>query len=258
MPAMPTLVPAELSEWMDDQQGELHEAVGSGDNRRVLMFTSKLSEAAKRIARCQIRHDRSLRTGSAVRVVRGVCWRSIPPPRHPKFSRCRSRPRDISLAGIRLPDSDAESDDEPLTPGPSRQGLRRSDSPDESRNVAPKGRLRRARGCGSVDPKTSQVASPVTANRFAVLRAAEEDHVQAVSVCRDPGHVPGHGRVAVPASASQNSQPVSKRLRLTSRGSAVMFSPGDNVVDALEFDLTREDSSGEGERDETFRAPILP
>ena len=37
----------------------------------------------------------------------------------------------------------------------------------------------------------------VTANKFAVLRAVEEDHVQAVSVGRDPAHVPGYGRVAV-------------------------------------------------------------
>ena len=50
-------------------------------------------------------------------------------------------------------------------------------------------------------------------------------------------------------SATQNPQPVSKRLRLTSRGSAV-DSPSATVVDALEFDLTREDSSVEGERDD--------
>ena len=45
-------------------------------------------------------------------------------------------------------------------------------------------------------------------------------------------------------SATQNPQPVSKRLRLTSRGSAV-DSPPATVVDALEFDLTVE-----GERDD--------
>ena len=37
-----------------------------------------------------------------------------------------------------------------------------------------------------------------------------------------------------------NAQPVSKRLQLTSGGSAV-DTPPDTVVDALEFDLTRED-----------------
>ena len=50
-------------------------------------------------------------------------------------------------------------------------------------------------------------------------------------------------------SATQNPLPVSKRLRLTSRGSAV-DSPPATVVDALEFDLTREDSSVEGKRDD--------
>ena len=41
-----------------------------------------------------------------------------------------------------------------------------------------------------------------------------------------------------------NAQPVSKRLRLTSGGSAV-GTPRDSVVNALEFDLTREDSSSD-------------
>ena len=50
-------------------------------------------------------------------------------------------------------------------------------------------------------------------------------------------------------SASQNPQAVSKTLRLTSQGSAVDITPA-TAVDALEFDLTREDSSVEGERDD--------
>ena len=76
-----------------------------------------------------------------------------------------------------------------------------------------------------------------TANRFAVLRGPEEESAQAVS----PGYVvPSCRRAAV----AENAQPVSKRLRLTSGGSAVDTSP-DTVVDALEFDLTREDSSGD-------------
>ena len=63
--------------------------------------------------------------------------------------------------------------------------------------------------------------------------------------------------------ASQNPQPVSKRLRLTSRGS--VDTPLTSVVDALGFDLTREDSSVAGERDDmglsapptTLANPIL-
>ena len=42
----------------------------------------------------------------------------------------------ISLAEIFLPDSDSDSDDEPLVIGPCRPGLRTS-SPDESRSVVP-------------------------------------------------------------------------------------------------------------------------
>ena len=57
-------------------------------------------------------------------------------------------------------------------------------------------------------------------------------------------------------SATQNPQPVPKRFRLTSRGSAV-DSPPATVVDALEFDLTREDSSVEGERDDMGMS-VLP
>ena len=47
VPPMPTLVPAELSEWMVDRQANLQEAMNAGDNVRVLTVTSKLSEAAK-------------------------------------------------------------------------------------------------------------------------------------------------------------------------------------------------------------------
>ena len=63
---------------------------------------------------------------------------------------------DISLAGICLPDSDSESD-EPLVSGPSRPGLRRSGSPDESRNVRhAKGRPWQSRRNGSLDPQKAQ------------------------------------------------------------------------------------------------------
>ena len=60
MPPMPTLVPAELSEWMVDRQADLQEAMIVGDNVRVLTVTSKLSEAAKHM--CEL-------TGSASHAV---------------------------------------------------------------------------------------------------------------------------------------------------------------------------------------------
>ena len=66
--------------------------------------------------------------------LRGVRIGEASHPGPPKFSRCGSRSRDISLAGVSLPDSDAESDDEPLISR--RRGLRRSR--DESRNVGPR------------------------------------------------------------------------------------------------------------------------
>ena len=61
--------------------------------------------------------------------LRGVRIGEASHPGPPKFSRCGSRSRDISLAGVSLPDSDAESDHEPLISR--RPGLRRS------RDVAP-------------------------------------------------------------------------------------------------------------------------
>ena len=53
---MPTLAPAELSEWMVDRQADLQEAMSAGDDVRVLTLTSKLSDAAKHM--CEL-------TGSA-------------------------------------------------------------------------------------------------------------------------------------------------------------------------------------------------
>ena len=79
------------------------------------------------------RFDRKARYG-----LRGVRIGEASHPGPPMFSRCRSRSRDISLAGIYLPDSDSESDEEPQVSGPSRPGSRRSGSPDECRNVAPR------------------------------------------------------------------------------------------------------------------------
>ena len=56
-PPMPTLVPAELSEWMVDRQAELQEAMNAGDNLRVLTVTSKLSEAAQHM--CELMRSTS-------------------------------------------------------------------------------------------------------------------------------------------------------------------------------------------------------
>ena len=76
-----------------------------------------------------------------------------------------------------------------------------------------------------------------TANSFAALRTPEADAAQAAS----PGpFVPSCRRVAV----AWNAEPMSKRLRLSSGGSAV-DTPPDNLVDALEFDLTRENPSSD-------------
>ena len=49
IPAMPTLVPAELSSWLDQRHADLHDALLSGDNNRVLELSTKLSEGAKRM-----------------------------------------------------------------------------------------------------------------------------------------------------------------------------------------------------------------
>ena len=46
---MPTLVPAELDDWMKDRQADLQEALEFGETDRVLESTSKLSEAAVRM-----------------------------------------------------------------------------------------------------------------------------------------------------------------------------------------------------------------
>ena len=173
--------------------------------------------------------------------LRGVRIGEASHPGPPKFSRCGSRSREISLAGIYLPDSDSESDDEPLVSR--RPGLRRSGSRDESRNVAP--RVDRGDPGETVlwIPRRLRVAPQSleddlrTTNRFAALRAPEEDSAQATS----PGPVvPSDGRVAV----AGNARPMSKRLRLTSGGSAV-DTPADTLIDAIEFDLTREDSSSD-------------
>ena len=113
--------------------------------------------------------------GSALRVAGGVRIGEASHPGPPKSSRGRSRPRDISLAGIHLPASDAESDDE--VPGPSPPGLGSSGSPDESRNVAPRVDHGEPREGFLWIPKRLRLSPQsreddlLTANRFAVLRA---------------------------------------------------------------------------------------
>ena len=46
---MPTLVPAELSAWLETRYSELHDALLQGDNTRVLELSTKLSEGAERM-----------------------------------------------------------------------------------------------------------------------------------------------------------------------------------------------------------------
>ena len=116
--------------------------------------------------------------------------------------------------------SDTESDDEPMIGA----------EPTRCAEVRFSGR-----GQGH-DSKTSQVGSRVPgggdSKQVRCSESVQEDDVHApsrdliVSSCR---------RVPMAMSATQNPQPVSKRLRLTSRGSAD-DSPPATVVDALEFD----------------------
>ena len=46
---MPTLVPAELSAWLEERHSELHDALMQGDSTRVLELSTKLSEGAERM-----------------------------------------------------------------------------------------------------------------------------------------------------------------------------------------------------------------
>ena len=46
---MPTLVPAELSAWLEERDADLHDAFLQGDNTRVLELSTKLSEGAERM-----------------------------------------------------------------------------------------------------------------------------------------------------------------------------------------------------------------
>ena len=151
MPAVPTLVPAELSEWTTGKPSSTkprnletcrHRSCPRPPNAWDDMFDMRWFSA------------REARYG-----LRGVRTEAS----HPvlQFQPLLVTPRGIILAGIHLPDSDAESEDEQLVPGSSRLDLRSPGCPDESR---------RARARGSVDPKTSQVC-PRSSGKM-ILRTA--------------------------------------------------------------------------------------
>ena len=46
---MPSLIPGELSEWMEDRQKDLEEAVSTGDHSRVVVLSSLLTQGAERM-----------------------------------------------------------------------------------------------------------------------------------------------------------------------------------------------------------------
>ena len=140
-------------------------------------------------------------------------------PGPPKFSRCRSRSRDISLAEIYLPDSDSESDDEPLVSW--RPGLRRSGSRDESRNVAP----RVDRG----HPGETVLWIP---RRLRVAPQSLEDDLR---TNKHSAQVEGRSCRECAANVEEVAADF-RRERDT---------PADTLIDAVEFVLTREDSSSD-------------
>ena len=50
IPPMPTLVPRELSEWMEDRQSDMQEAMSSRNLKKLLELTSLQGQAAKKLA----------------------------------------------------------------------------------------------------------------------------------------------------------------------------------------------------------------
>ena len=50
IPPMPTLVPRELSEWMEDRQSDMQEAMSCGNLKKLLELTSLQGQAAERLA----------------------------------------------------------------------------------------------------------------------------------------------------------------------------------------------------------------
>ena len=49
IPPTPTLVPAELSAWLEERHAVLHDAFMQGGNTRALELSTKLSEGAERM-----------------------------------------------------------------------------------------------------------------------------------------------------------------------------------------------------------------
>ena len=90
------------------------------------------------------------------------------------------------------------------------------------------GRPWQFRGTGSVDSKTSQVVSRVSGGGDSKQVRCSESSRRGPCPGSEAGSLLQEGRKM---SATQNPQPVSKRLLLTSRGSAV-DSPPATVVDA--------------------------
>ena len=49
IPLMPSLIPAELYQWIEDRQTDLQEALVNGNSARVLELTSKMAEGAEQL-----------------------------------------------------------------------------------------------------------------------------------------------------------------------------------------------------------------
>ena len=49
IPLMPSLIPAELYQWIEDRQTDLQEALVDGNSARVLELTSKMAEGAEQL-----------------------------------------------------------------------------------------------------------------------------------------------------------------------------------------------------------------
>ena len=50
IPPMPTLIPEDLSDWMQERHGDLQEAMNVGNSGKILELTSMLSNAAEKMA----------------------------------------------------------------------------------------------------------------------------------------------------------------------------------------------------------------
>ena len=104
----------------------------------------------------------SLRTGSAVRVVRGVCRRSIPPPVTQNSAVAGPAHATSVWRGSVLPDSDAESNDEPLTPRAKSTRFEEVRFSGREQERLAKGRPWRARGWRQHRDGHSEILRPTT------------------------------------------------------------------------------------------------